>query len=252
MTLNGERVSWGLLAIGVAAIISTYLAASAWERVKTMPPDRTIQVTGSAKKRIVSDQIEWTANLEARNLDRKNAYRELHQQLSTTKDYLKEQGVKEEEIRPGSVSVDELFDTEYVGVGEDRIERQVFKGYKMNQPITVRSTDVNRVERLSREISQLFERGVAVTSYQPNYYYTKLGELKIEMLAEASKDARNRAENIVQKAGDARLGELRSADMGVINVNPANSTDTSWQGNNDSSSLEKDILTIVHVTFQLN
>ncbi|MCU0661071.1 MAG: SIMPL domain-containing protein [Myxococcota bacterium] len=252
MTFNGERISLGLIAIGAAAIISTYLAASAWERVKTMPPDRTITVTGSAKKRIVSDQIEWTANLQAQNVDRTSAYRELHQQMQTTLGYLNEQGLKDGDIRPGSVSVEETFETEYVGVGDQRIERQVFKGYKMNQPIIVRSEDVTLVERLSREISQLFERGVAVTSYPPAYYYTKLGELKIEMLAEASKDARNRAENIVQKAGDAELGKLRSADMGVINVNPANSTDTSWQGNNDSSSLEKDILTIVHVVFELH
>jgi hypothetical protein len=71
------------------------------------------------------------------------------------------------------------------------------------------------------------------------------------MLAEASKDARTRAENIVASAGGAEIGKLRSADMGVINVNPANSTEGSWDGNNDTSSLEKDIITIVHATFEL-
>jgi hypothetical protein len=39
--------------------------------------------------------------------------------------------------------------------------------------------------------------------------------------------------------------------MGVINVNPANSTSTSWEGHNDTSTLEKDILTIIHATFAL-
>ena len=39
--------------------------------------------------------------------------------------------------------------------------------------------------------------------------------------------------------------------MGVINVNPANSTETSWEGNNDTTSLDKDIITIVYVTFEL-
>jgi hypothetical protein len=80
---------------------------------------------------------------------------------------------------------------------------------------------------------------------------TKLGELKIQMLAEASRDARNRAENIVKQAEGASLGKLRSADMGVINVNPANSSETSWEGNNDTTSLEKDIITIIHATFEL-
>ena len=106
------------------------------------------------------------------------------------------------------------------------------------------------VERVSREATQLIEAGVPITSGAPAYFYTKLGELKIEMLAEASKDARTRAERMLKTAGDARIGDLTKADMGVINVNPANSTATSWDGNNDTTSLEKDIITIVHVTFE--
>ena len=83
-------------------------------------------------------------------------------------------------------------------------------------------------------------------------FYTKLGELKIEMLAAAAKDARVRATSMLEQTGGAKLGKLRFADMGVINVNPANSTETSWEGRNDTSSLDKDILTVVHVTFDLD
>jgi len=71
------------------------------------------------------------------------------------------------------------------------------------------------------------------------------------MLAMASRDARERAENIVAQAGEAELGKLKYVDMGVINVNPINSTGTSWQGNSDTSSLEKDIITVVHARFEL-
>jgi hypothetical protein len=71
------------------------------------------------------------------------------------------------------------------------------------------------------------------------------------MLAAAARDARVRAQSILEQTGGARLGKLRTADMGVINVNPANSTETSWEGRNDTSSIEKDILTVVHVSFEL-
>jgi hypothetical protein len=110
---------------------------------------------------------------------------------------------------------------------------------------------VARVERLSREVTQLLEQGVSVSSSPPRYHYTKLGELKIEMLAEAAKDARTRAENMVRSAGGGSLHKLRDVDMGIINVNPANSTATSAQGNIDTTSLDKDIITIVHVTYEL-
>mgnify|MGYP003430154652 CR=1 FL=1 len=81
----------------------------------------------------------------------------------------------------------------------------------------------------SREITSLLEQGVFVTSNRPNYYYTRLGELKLEMLAEAAKDARSRAENILRSAGNTGIGPLVDSSMGIININPANSTGTtSW------------------------
>ncbi len=93
---------------------------------------------------------------------------------------------------------------------------------------------------------------MSVTSEDPKYFYTRLGELKVEMLAAAGKDARARAENILRSAGNSAVGKLIAADMGIININPANSTNTSEEGNNDTTSLEKDIITIVHAEFELN
>ena len=247
-----HRPAVGAIVFSLAIIAATWVASSAWERVKTRPADRTIGVTGSAKKRIVSDQIEWSARIETEHRDRTQAYRDLRGYVETALGYLKDQGIKASEIQPSSASVEPLFETEYVGVGEARVERQLFKGYRTGQTIFVRSGDVSRVERVSREVTGLLERGVPITSSTPAYFYTRLGELKIAQLAEAARDARNRAENIVKQGGGAVLGRLRSADMGVINVNPANVSSTSWDGNNDTSSLEKDIITIVHVTFELN
>lgn len=248
---TAREVPWAMIVLSVALVVVGYTVSSAWERVKMRPPDRTIEVTGSAKKRIVSDLIEWSASIETEDADRTKAYNALHGHTDKALAYLKGQGVKDEEISVSAANVEELYDTEYVGTGAERVERTVFRGYATRLTISVRSTDVARVERLSREITQLLEQGVPIDSRAPAYFYTKLGELKIEMLAEAAKDARTRASNIVEQTGGAGLGKLRAADMGVINVNPANSTATSWDGNNDTTSLEKDIITIVHVTFEL-
>ena len=57
-----------------------------------------------------------------------------------------------------------------------------------------------------------------------SYYYTRLGELKLEMLAAAGRDARSRADNIFRSTGGGSIGRLLGADMGIININPANST----------------------------
>ncbi|MBZ5711131.1 SIMPL domain-containing protein [Nannocystis pusilla] len=242
---------FGLLGVGVALVLATYIASSTWERVRVRPAVRTIQVTGSAKKRIVSDFIEWTATVEANAADRTATYRILHDNAKRTQEFLVKHGVPKDQIWLSSASVDPSYETEYHGTGDNRVEKQVMTGFDGVQEIKVRSNDVALVEKMSREVTELLEEGVTVSSDAPEYFYTKLGDVKIEMLAEASRDARTRAENIVASAGGAEIGSLRTADMGVINVNPANSTAGSWDGNNDTSSLEKDIITIVHATFEL-
>jgi hypothetical protein len=246
-----ELLALAIVALAAAPPLSTYIATQSWERVKAKPVERTIRVTGSAKRRIVSDLIEWNATVTAEGKDKLGAYRALHVGVEKTVEYLKAQGVGAGDIFPDSAIVEEQYTTVYEGKGEDRISKEVLVGYVARQAVTVRSADVQRIERMSREVTNLLEQGVSVTSQQPAYFYTKLGELKVEMLSEASRDARTRAENMLKAAGGASLGRLKDADMGVININPANVTRTSWEGNNDTSSLDKDIIAIVHVTYAL-
>jgi uncharacterized protein len=246
---NTRWVGW--LFAAAALVGSTFIATRSWVDVKTRIV-RTIEVTGSAKRRITSDLIQWTATISAEHdTDRVVAYRALANHVQKTLAYLKSQGVKESELQVSAVETTELSDNESTGSGDNRVERQVFKGYKTVQRITVSSGEVVKIERVSREVTRLMETGVPVASSAPDYFYTKLGELKIEMLAEAAKDARTRAERMLAAAGNTTLGPLRMVNMGVINVNPPNSTATSWEGKNDTSTLEKDIITIVHCTFDV-
>lgn len=253
--MNGNRRLFVLLVAlcvpSMAISFSMSTVASTWERVRTKPEKRTLRVTGAATKRIISDLIEWEAGVSTKNLDRTQAYQNLRSHVEAVTAYLKSQGIEESEIRVSSVHTQELVETQYVTEGEQRYSRSVHKGWSTRQSISITSTNIQVVERVSREVTQLLEKGVPVTSSVPEYHYTKLDELKIDMLAKASENARVRAENIVGSGGGGKLGKLWNADMGVININPANSSATSWEGNNDKSSYEKDIITIVHLTFQL-
>jgi hypothetical protein len=247
----------GVISLAIAAIWSTSIAAGTWKSIKVKPEQRSIRITGSAKKRIVSDLAEWNATLEARATDRTAAYKQLHEQTDKAIEFLKAEGFKADEIRPESATFEEEYDT----IQETKVvpgtnlpvttEKKVFKDFVTRQAITIETTDIARIDRASREITSLLEQGVSITSEEPRYFYTRLGELKVEMLAAAGKDARARADNILKSAGGAAIGRLITADMGIININPANSTQTSEEGNNDTSSIEKDIITIVHAEFEL-
>ncbi len=245
------------VAISIGLAGSTYIAAHSWKEVRKKPDKNNIRITGSARKRIVSDLIEWNASVEAQGADRTAAYVALKGGTEKVVAFLKAQGVTVGEIQTESASIIEEFDI----IKEDKVlpgtnvplrsERKESKGFKARQVVAVSSANVPQIEKVSREITTLLEQGVGVTSHEPNYYYTRLGELKLEMLAEAAKDARARAENILNSAGNTGLGKLVYADMGIININAANSTETSNEGNNDTSSRDKDIITIVHAEFEV-
>jgi len=248
----------GIVALAVAMVWSTSIVMSTWKTVRVRPEaHRTIKITGSAKKRITSDLIEWSAAVDASAPDRTAAYKLLHEESDKAVAFLKTQGVNEKEIQVQAASFNEVFDTEEeIKVLPNttvpiRTEKKIFKGFHTRQVITVSSTDVPRIERASREITSLLEQGVTIASEAPHYFYTRLGELKVEMLAAAGKDARARADNIIKSAGGASFGKLIKTDMGIININPANSTQTSEEGNNDTSALDKDIITIVHAEYEL-
>ena len=233
-----------------AIVVSVSIAAWSWHAVKAKP--HTIRVTGSATQRITSDLLEWDARIQHHAPTRASAYRKVRNDVDKAVAYLQEKGLDASEIRVSSTEVSGVYETEYEQVGDQAVSHSRLAGFVAEQTITVTSTDVPKVELISREITGLLDQNIPIESSAPKYHYTGLEDLKIEILADASADARQRAERILASAGSADLGPIVDTHMGVININPANSTATSWEGQNDKSSLEKDIITVVHVTYEVD
>jgi hypothetical protein len=233
------------VALALGLIGATLVGARALERVKR--DDQTIQVTGSAKRRIVSDLIVWDATVSYKGDTMQEAYQALTRAVPKVVDYLEKKGIAPAQIVVSSVGTRAIYALDKDG----RELQQRVLGYTMSQTIEVTSHDIDRVTQVSRASTELINEGILLASNAPEYHYTKLADLKIQMLAEAAKDSRVRAEQIATATG-AKLGALRSARMGVMQINPAESTDTSSEGNNDTSSLEKDVIAVVSSSFQLD
>ena len=133
----------------------------------------------------------------------------------------------------------------------NNLVEETIVAYSVEQDVTVDSEDVPQIAQMSREAPKLIEQGVHIQSEPPLYLYTKLADLKIQMLAEASKDARVRAEQIAGNTG-ASIARLQTARMGVMQVNAANESEVSGTGMNDTTSLEKDALAVVTATFGID
>ncbi|MEJ7684252.1 MAG: SIMPL domain-containing protein [Segetibacter sp.] len=183
--------------LGLSAVIAFWIAGSAIKyRSKS---SETIVVTGLAEKDFVSDLIVWNGSYSRKSLDLKSAYASLKQDENTIRQYLKGKGVAEGEMVFSSVEINKEFNTR-----TDENGRQVgqeFSGYNLTQVVKAESGNVNKVEKISREVTELIESGIEFNSSPPAYYYSKLSDIKIDLLGKASSDARARAETIAKNAG---------------------------------------------------
>lgn len=216
------------------ALFSVFWLANAYKnRNRTRD---NINVTGLGTKDFTSDLIVWSANFTRKNMDLKVAYEELTRDREQVKAYLLGKGLPAKDIIFSSVSINKEFDESYDNAG---MRHSTFTGNRLSQGIEVQSKDVEKVEAISREVTELINSGVELNSNAPQYYYTKLAELKILMIAEATRDARLRAEKIASEAG-ASLGGLRDATMGVFQITAQNSNeDYAWGGTFNASAKEK-------------
>jgi len=208
----------------VIALYAWFLGNSYVDRAN---PDGTISVTGAGSENFTSDLIVWEGRFSQMSENLETAYNQLNRDKNTVKDYLIEKGIKEENIVFNSVQTDEQREQKYQN---GNYVGSIFKGYQLTQSVKIESNDVELIESVSREITELLNKGVQFNSTPPRYYYTKLADLKIEMISKATEDARVRAEKIAENSGGT-LGALKSANMGVFQITGQNSgEDYSWSG----------------------
>ena len=237
---------FGLLAglfLATGLCLASLVLARAWTRIAE---SQVVNVTGSARKNVRSDLVVWNAGFSVDAPTLLEAQQKLRADHAKVAAFFSKRGIASFVASP--VQIHEI--TARQKNTEDDTVTNVRVGYRLSQSIEVRSDDVERLPRLASDSSELLQEDVAFVSGGFAFIYTKAGDAKIEMMAEATKDARSRAEQIAQQGGGA-IKELRSARMGVVQINPLYSGATSWEGNNDTSSLEKTITATVAATFTL-
>lgn len=226
-----------------AILLSVIIFSFVWKSTKNA--DQTITVTGSAKKEIVSDLGILRGTLQAANFIRQNAYQVVQQQMPTILKYLEAQGFKKDQFEVFGINGYPVFE-----VAENGVQTQKLSHFVYSQRFEIKSTDVKKIKELSISLSSLVEKGLDINVEAPEYLFTKLDDLKIEVQAAASKNAMERAVKIAEATGRS-LGPLRNARMGVIQITPRNSNMISDYGMNDATSIEKEITAVVSASFEI-
>ncbi len=229
--------------ISISLLIAVIIFVSVWK--SNQSANQTITVTGSAKQEIISDLGILRGSISVQQVSAEAAYRELQRQKPALLSYLASKGFSGDKIEFFTINSYPVFELNANGY-----QTNIVRGYVYNQRMEIRSTDVNKIKEVSLDIPSLIEKGVSFAVELPEYHYTKMADLKVEVQAAAAKDAMIRAQKIAEATG-RDLGPVRSARMGVLQITPKFSNQISDYGINDLSSIEKEITAVVNASFEI-
>lgn len=232
---------------GVALIVCTWIFSSQLIRVfEIREGDRTIRASGSARVRVRSDLVIWKATVISRGATLSEGWSTLSGAMPRVREFLIDQGIEEDELVISSVTTREVHGRSHEGY---RDQNHII-GYRLLQTVEVTSGDIERVTAVSRRVTELIEEGIEISSSPPDYLYTGLQELRMQLVADASRVAREQAEQIAQANG-SRVTSIASARMGVVQLNAANETEVAWDGVRDTRSVEKDAFVVVSMRYHV-
>ena len=232
----------------IAIIVASIVLGNAF--MNRNKADGSLDVTGLGKADFTSDLIVWEGSFSRESFNLQQAYSDLENDKKVIADYLKGKGITENELVFKAVR--SMKNTRPTYTSEGQFTGEEFLGYILTQELQIDSRDVEKVEKVSREITELLNRGVQFYSQSPRYYYTQLADLKIEMISMATEDARIRAEKIAENSS-SELGKLISAKMGIFQITGQNSNeDYSWGGTYNTSEKEKTASITMKLTYEVD
>ncbi|MGD1085298.1 MAG: SIMPL domain-containing protein [Verrucomicrobiota bacterium] len=231
------------LCLAAGLIISAAQVTRAWLHIAD---SQVISVTGSAYQDVASDKAVWNASFTAEGNQLADALQKLKADAARVQSFFSQRGVTNAEI--SAISIQRLKPLSNGSSDDDASKRTI--GFRLSQTVRLESGDVRRVMDLQQQSGALVEEGVELDDLGIQFIYSKTAEAKIEMLAAATKDARQRAEQIASQGG-RKIRSLRAARMGVFQITPRNSNETSTEGINDTTSKEKTIRSVVSATFTM-
>ena len=205
--------------------------------------NNNIIVTGSAYKIVKSDSARMEFEISERNATKQSAYNAVKKQLPIVKKYLMDKGITDIDVSASNG----YYSYKYLPNGTVTNETAY---YNLSQPIVIKSNDVQKIKEISSEIQSLLDQGIDINVTNTEYFYSGLSELKVDLLKEATKDAKDRATGML-KATHNRPGKIQSVNMGVFQITPVDSTNVSDMGINDTSSIDKKVTAVANVVFRI-
>ncbi|MCH5246884.1 MAG: SIMPL domain-containing protein [Muribaculaceae bacterium] len=175
--------------------------------------DRQVVVRGLAEREVEANKVTWPLVVKTLGNDLQNVYWQVTSNNGTVLQFLKDNGIEESEITVGAPSVNDKYAQSWSSDNPYR--------YTVTQVITVTSQQVDKVNALMKRQDELMKLGVALSGssyeYQPTWEYTGLNDVKPEMIAEATRAAREAAQKFAEDS-QSEIGGIKSASQGQFSI----------------------------------
>jgi len=231
----------GSVALAVAMVLSAWLLSKFLVKVQR---ETIITAKGYAEQTVMSDLGSFSVAVNDQDTDLRRGYDRISASVDRVLKMLKQFGFTDEEITVGGVNYDRVF--RYVN-GNLTNE---FLHYDLSQRIRVCSRRVDVISGNYRKLNELMKDGIQVNVSSPEYFISNPEQYKLALTATARKSAAARAETMAQ-AGGAKIKEMLSSRLGVIQINCPASSDMNDYGAYDTSTPEKVIKVVVSQEFSL-
>lgn len=213
-----DRTGW----IGAVVILALGLGAAGWfvgDGFRDGRRERFVTVKGLAERDVEADLALWPFRITAAGDDLATAQAAIQRSTAEVFDFLVRHGIDTTLAELQGVEVTDRVAEAYGG------PERTGPRFTVQQLMMVRSEDVAAVHAASQRVGELVEAGVALRSGQgwgpaaPTFLFKGLNDLKPAMIADATANAREAADQFAQDS-DSRLAGIRRANQGLFQILP--------------------------------
>jgi len=183
--------------------------------VKIKQYERSVTVKGLSEREYEADVVIWPIQFTEAGNDLENLYDSIEKSTLQIREFLEGNGIRPDEITVSSPAITDKSAQQY-GSG-DRAEFR----YAAIQTVTVYSGNIGTVRSVMSSLSQLGKKGIVFTGgnyqSQTEYLFTKLNEVKPEMIEEATTKAREVALKFAEDS-QSKLGKIKRASQGQFSI----------------------------------
>ena len=206
-------VSAAVLAIGI--VLSGLSIAFGIKALKA--DQRTVSVRGLSEREIEADLAVWPVTFTLSGNDLSQLRQDIVKKTNIIMSFLKTHGLKESDFTVKEPAITDTTTDPYMDQTRKRDK------YFAKVVVFVRSSNINAVNAALSVSIDLMDSGIALShdyDSRVEYLFTKLNDIKPQMIAEATQNAHKAAEQFAHDSG-SKVGKIKRASQGLFSFDDA-------------------------------